>query len=149
MPHPARVEVFCKHTHTHTHTHIYIYIYIYHHHQVASSAWIYPWPFLTSLLYRPSLLAGLKGYFLYRHRAVVCTFSLVVLPLLVYVKGSSGVRHLCVRPYFSSSIPHVWSVYIYIYIYIYIYLLVILRSFFTEVSKFILLNYSFKNAHLI
>ena len=34
----------------------------------------YPWPFLTTPLYRPSLLVGLQGYILYWHRAVVCRF---------------------------------------------------------------------------
>ena len=37
-------------------------------------------------------------------------FKLVVLPLLVHVKGSTGVHHLCVRPYFFSNVPHVWFV---------------------------------------
>ena len=46
-----------------------------------------PWPSPTTLLYRPLLLVGLRGYILYRHRAVVCRFKLVVLPLLVHVRG--------------------------------------------------------------
>ena len=46
----------------------------------------YTWPSPATLLYRPSLPVGLPGYILYRHRAVVCRFSLVVLPLLVHMK---------------------------------------------------------------
>ena len=34
-------------------------------------------------------------------------FELVVLPLLVPAKGSTGIHHLWVRTYFSSSVPHV------------------------------------------
>ena len=33
-----------------------------------------PWTSLNTLLYRPSLLVGLQGYILYRHRAVVHGF---------------------------------------------------------------------------
>ena len=36
----------------------------------------------------------LQGYILYRYKAVVCRFELVVLPLLVHVKGSTGVCRL-------------------------------------------------------
>ena len=39
-----------------------------------------------------------------------CRFWLVVLPLLVRVKGSTGLHHLWVRPNFSSSVLHVWYV---------------------------------------
>ena len=49
-----------------------------------------------------------QGYILYWHRAVVCSFELVVLLLLVHVKGSTGVHHLWAHPYFSSSVLHVW-----------------------------------------
>ena len=54
----------------------------------------YPWPSLTTPLCHPLLPAGLQGYILYRHRAAVCKFELVVMPLLVHVKGSTGVHHL-------------------------------------------------------
>ena len=37
-------------------------------------------------------------------------FSLVVQPMLVHVKGSTGVYRLWVLPYFSTSVPHVWFV---------------------------------------
>ena len=37
-------------------------------------------------------------------------FLLVVQPLLVHVKGSTGLRRLWVCPYFSSSVLHVWSI---------------------------------------
>ena len=43
--------------------------------------------------YRLLLLAGLQDYTPYPHRAAVCRFELVVLPLLVHVKGSTGVHH--------------------------------------------------------
>ena len=42
---------------------------------------------------RASLPVGLQGYILYRHRAVVCRFYLVVLPLLFHVKWFTGVCH--------------------------------------------------------
>ena len=70
----------------------------------------YPWPFLATLLDCPLLLAALQGYILYRHRASVCMFQLVILPLLVHVKESTGVHHLWVLTNFSSSVPHVWFV---------------------------------------
>ena len=68
----------------------------------------YPWLFLATLLYHPLLPVGLQGYIPYLHRATVCRFELVVLPLLVLVKGSTGVRHLWVHLYFSGSVLHVW-----------------------------------------
>ena len=69
--------------------------------------------FLPSLAippYRPLLLAVLPGYIQYRHRAAVGRFELDVLPLFVSVKWSRGVHHLPARPYFSSSVSHVWFV---------------------------------------
>ena len=42
--------------------------------------------------------------------AAVYRFKVVVLPLLVHVKGSTGVHHLWACPYFSSSVLHVWFV---------------------------------------
>ena len=62
----------------------------------------FPWPSLTTRLYRPLLPGGLPGYILYRHSAVVCRYSPVVQTFLVHVKGSTGVYLLWVRPYFSS-----------------------------------------------
>ena len=56
------------------------------------------------------LQAGLQAYILYRHGAAECRFQLVVLPLLVHVKGCTGVHPLRVRPYFSSSVSHAWFV---------------------------------------
>ena len=48
-------------------------------------------------LYCPSLPWGLPGYILYRYRAVVYSFLLVVLPLLVYVKWNIYLkRYNCV-----------------------------------------------------
>ena len=43
-------------------------------------------------------------------RDAVCRFELIVLPLRVHVKESAGVHHLWSRPYFSSSVQHVWFV---------------------------------------
>ena len=62
----------------------YIYIYIYiikitiimSHYQHG-----YPWPFLATFLNRPLLPAGPQEYIPYRHRATVCRFLQVVLPL--------------------------------------------------------------------
>ena len=54
-----------------------------------------PWPSPATLLYRPSLPVGLQGYILYPHRPVLCMFQLVVLPLLVHMRGSTRVCHLC------------------------------------------------------
>ena len=44
----------------------------------------YPWPSLTTLPYRPLFSADPQGYIPYRHRAAVCRFKLVVLPLHVH-----------------------------------------------------------------
>ena len=58
-----------------------------------------PWASLVTRLYHPSLPVGLQGYILYRHRAVVYRFELIVLPFVVHVKGSTGVCH-----YMTSSL---------------------------------------------
>ena len=63
-----------------------------------------PWPSLATRLYCPLFLVSLQGYILYQHRAVVYRFWLVVLPLLVHMKGSTGVCCLWVCFYFSSRI---------------------------------------------
>ena len=55
-----------------------------HHHHVTPSA-----PSLTTPPYRPSLPAGSQNYIQYLHRAAVCMFKLVALPLLGHVKGST------------------------------------------------------------
>ena len=68
--------------------------------------------FLATHIYRPSLPGGLQGYILYRHRVVVYRSLLVVLHMLIHVKGSSGVCHLGVLPYFSSNVLHVWFVWL-------------------------------------
>ena len=82
-----------------------------HHHHVAPSVRISPTLSLSLSLaispYRPLLPEGLQGYIPYRYWAAVCRFELVVQPLLVHVKGSTGVDNLWVRPYFSSSVLHV------------------------------------------
>ena len=58
----------------------------------------YPCLSLTIPPYRPLLPAGLQDYIPYLHRAPVCRFELVILPLLVLVKGPTGVHHLWARP---------------------------------------------------
>ena len=78
-----------------------------HHHHVLLSARIS----LAFSCHPPNRLllpVDLQGYIQYRHRAAVCGFELVVLAFLVHVKGSTGVHHLWVCPYFSSSVLHVW-----------------------------------------
>ena len=70
----------------------------------------YPWPSLATPTYRSSLPAGPPGYTPYPHRATVCRFEQVTLLLLGHLKGSIGVHHLWARPYFSSSVLHVWFV---------------------------------------
>ena len=64
----------------------------------------YPWPSLATSPYYSSPPAGLQGYILCPHIAVVCKFELVVLLLLGHVWGSIGVHHLWARPCFSSSV---------------------------------------------
>ena len=70
----------------------------------------YPWPSLASSHYRSSPLAGLQGHIPYPHIAAVCMFEPVVLLLPSHMWGSIGVYHLWARPYFSSSVLHVWFV---------------------------------------
>ena len=53
-----------------------------------------PDPLLPSLSIVHSFLADPQGYIPYQHRAAVCRFELVVLPLLIHVKGPTGVHHL-------------------------------------------------------
>ena len=87
-------------------SHYYVHFQISHHshHHIAIQARI------SLTLSRPSPLADLQGYILYRHRAVVYRLLLVVLPLLVHAMGSTGVCRLWVRPYFSDSVWHIWLV---------------------------------------
>ena len=70
----------------------------------------YPWVSIATPPYRFLLSAGPQSYIPNRHRADVCRFELDVLPLLVHVRGSTGVHHLWARPYFSSSVLRVWFV---------------------------------------
>ena len=70
----------------------------------------YPWTSLATSPYHSSHPAGPQGYTLYPHRAAVCRFELVALLLLGHVKGSVGVPPLWARPFFSSSVLHVWFV---------------------------------------
>ena len=59
---------------------------------------------------RLSLLAGLPNCILCPSMVVVDKFFLVVQHLPVRGKGSIGERRLWARPYFSTSVPHVWHV---------------------------------------
>ena len=82
---------------------------------IISSSWHqprYPWPYLATPPYRSSLPVGPQGYTPYPHRAAVCRFELVALLLVGHVKGSIGVHHLWARPYFSSSVLHVWFIWL-------------------------------------
>ena len=54
----------------------------------------FPGPSLATRLYLPLLPSGLLGLIMYRHRTVVYRASLVFLPLVVHVKGSTEVYHL-------------------------------------------------------
>ena len=63
----------------------------------------YPWLSLAIPPNRPLLPVILHGYILYRHRAAICRFEQVVLPLLVHVKESTGVHHLWAHPPFFLS----------------------------------------------
>ena len=110
VPYPGHLLVEESYTSTEmqsvysTAPYIYIYIYIMiimcHQHG-------YPWLSLATLPYRPLLPADPQGCFPYWHRVVVYRLQLVVQPLLVHVKGPTGVHHSWVRPYFSSNVPHV------------------------------------------
>ena len=70
----------------------------------------YPGPSLATPPYSSSLPIGPQGYTSYSHIAAVCRFKLIALLLLGHVKGSIGIHHLWARPYFSSSVLHVWLV---------------------------------------
>ena len=70
----------------------------------------YSGPSLATPPYLPLLSVDPQGYIPYRDRAVVCRFELDVLPLLVHMKGFTGVHHSGARPYISSSAPRVWFV---------------------------------------
>ena len=71
---------------------VHIYHHHHHHHHVTPSGRIYP--LSPPPPYRPLLPAGLQGKIPYRHRVIVCRFELVVVPLLLQVKGFTGVRIL-------------------------------------------------------
>ena len=78
----------------------------------------YFWPSLATPPYSPLVPAVLQDYISNWHRVGVCRFELDLLPLLVHMKGSTGVHHLWTRPYFSSSVPQPWSTLKPVYIYI-------------------------------
>ena len=103
------IIIICIYIYIYISLYIYIYIYIYISSSSSSRAMSTDIPDTLS----PLLLivhCFRQGYIPYRHRAAVCWFALVVLPLLGHVKGSTGVYHLWARPYFSSSVLHVWFV---------------------------------------
>ena len=72
----------------------------------------YPWPSLATSPYHSSPLAGLQGYIPYPHRAAVYMFELAILLLLGHMWGSIGVHYLWANPCFSSSVLHVWFVWL-------------------------------------
>ena len=64
-------------------------------------------PSLTIRLYCPSPPGGLSGYILCKQRAIV--YVLAGRPTFVRLcEGSTELYRLWVRPYFSSSFPHIW-----------------------------------------
>ena len=65
-----------------------------HHHHVTLSISTDISDPLSTNPYCPLLPAGPQGYIPYRNRVAACRFELDVLPLLVHVKGSTGVHHL-------------------------------------------------------
>ena len=72
----------------------------------------YPWPSLATLPYHSSLLACPQGYIPYHHRATVCRFEQVALLLLGHVRGSIREHHLWAHHCFSSSVLHIWFVWL-------------------------------------
>ena len=70
----------------------------------------YSWPFLTAPPYRPMLSADPPGYIPSHNKAAVYSFEPDALRLVVHVKGSIEVHRLWARPYFSSSVPHIWFI---------------------------------------
>ena len=72
----------------------------------------YPWSSLATSPYHSSPLAGPQGYISYPHRAAVYKFELVVLLLPGHMWGSIGVHHLWACPCFSSSVLHVWFIWL-------------------------------------
>ena len=76
----------------------------------------FPWPSLATCLYRPSLSAGPPGYILYRHRATVNRFELVVQP-----SSSMGGGHwitsltsssLLLQQCPAHLVPLIWMVFV-------------------------------------
>ena len=108
---------------------------------------------LAICLYHPSLPVGLLDYILCPYIAIVDGF-LVGQHMHVRLKASLWERHLWVRTYLCSSVPHVlfvlfrwfkrweeggrsFSLYIYIYMYIHIYIYIC-----TYISIYIYIKYS-------
>ena len=89
--HYTNKNAISSHRHHHHHHHHHYY---YHVTLLAQISLI----FIATCLYRPSRPGDQPGYILYRHRAVIYTFELAVLPWVVYVKGSIGVNSLWVIP---------------------------------------------------
>ena len=105
----------CFFIHTHTKYHLYVQTQHYENIMIiimSCHSHGYPWSSLATSLYPSSPLAGLQGYITYPHIAAECMFELVVLPLPGHMRGSIGVHHLWARPCFSSSVLHVWFVWL-------------------------------------
>ena len=76
-----------------------------HHHHVLPSTRI-----SLTLSRHLSLSFIASSYTPYPHRAAVCRFELIILLSLGHEKGSTGVHFLWARPYFFSSVLHIWFV---------------------------------------
>ena len=72
----------------------------------------YTWPSLATSPNRSLPLASLQGYIPNPHVAAVCMLELVVLLLPSHMWGSMGVHPLWARPCFSSSVLHVWFIWL-------------------------------------
>ena len=84
-------------------------MYIYHHHHpVTPSARISLT--LSRHLSLSSITSGRSSGLHPVSTKNCCMYELVALPLLGHVKGSTRIHYLWARPYFSSSVPHVWFV---------------------------------------
>ena len=97
----ARIKYYPKHILLNENHH--------HHHHVVRLARI---SLTLSLHVSLSFIASGRssGLHPYHHIAAVCMFELVVLLLIGHMRGSTGVHHLRSRPFFFSSVRHVWFV---------------------------------------
>ena len=85
----------------------YQYFFHHHHHYYVCHRHGFPWPSSSTCPFYPLFSAGFPCYILYQYRAVVDSFLLVTILLLVRVKEFTGVHCLLASPYFSCSVLHV------------------------------------------